>query len=120
MKTVKGNIHEALAQVAGYNKASRPVVEEKEDLQERLKPHNAKKSKYYGKEFDRKLELKKIKAFISGIQKLDKELQAFQNNGGFYGPSKILDGLADAENEAYNYQHEIEQGRWDGEIEVDS
>jgi len=53
-------------------------------------------------------------------EKLDKELQAFQNNGGFYGPSKILDGLADAENEAYNYQHEIEQGRWDGEIEVDS
>ena len=98
----------------------RLVQKEETELTERLKPHIAKKSKYYGKEFDRKLELRKIKSFISGIQKLDKELQGFQNNGGFYGPSKILNGLADAENEAYNYQWEIEQGRWDGEIEVDS
>jgi len=89
-------------------------------LDERLKPHDAKKSKYYGKQFDRNLEVKKIKNLIKGIQKLDKELQLFQNNGGFYGPSKILDGLADAENELYNYQWEVEKGKWDGEIEVDS
>jgi len=95
-------------------------LKEEIELTERLKPHIAKKSKYYNKQFDRKLELRKIKSFISGIQKLDKELQGFQNNAGFYGPSKIFDGLADAEHEAYNYQWEIEQGRWDGEIEVDS
>lgn len=114
MKTVKGNINEALKEVSLYGK------EEQIEITERLKPHDARKSKYYGKQFDRKLEVKKIKNLIKGIQKLDKELQGFQNNGGFYGPSKILDGLADAENEAYNYQWEIEQGRWDGEIEVDS
>jgi len=95
-------------------------LKEEIELTERIKPHIAKKSKYYNKQFDRKLELRKIKSFISGIQKLDKELQGFQNNAGFYGPSKIFDGLADAEHEAYNYQWEIEQGRWDGEIEVDS
>ena len=94
--------------------------EMRKEINERLKPHDARKSKYYNKQFDRKLEVKKIKSLIKGIQKLDKELQGFQNNGGFYVPSKILDGLADAENEAYNYQYEIEQGKWDGEIEVDS
>jgi len=90
------------------------------EITERLKPHDGRKSKYYGKQFDRKLEVKKINDLIKGIQKLDKELQQFQNNGGFYGPSKILDGLADAENELYNYQWEVEKGRWDGEIEIDS
>ena len=94
--------------------------EMRKEITERLKPHDARKSKYYNKQFDRKLEVKKIKSLIKGIQKLDKELQGFQNNGGFYGPSKILDGLADAENELYNYEYEISKGKWDGEIEVDS
>lgn len=116
MKDTKGSIRDALQTI---REASLKESEEIE-LTERLKPHDAKKSKYYGKQFDRNLEVKKIKNLIKGIQKLDKELQLFQNNGGFYGPSKILDGLADAENELYNYQWEVEKGKWDGEIEVDS
>ena len=55
--------------------------EMRKEINERIKPHDARKSKYYNKQFDRKLEVKKIKSLVKGIQKLDKQLQGFQNNG---------------------------------------
>jgi len=204
MKDVKGNIYEALRQVASYNKEQRPVVEnvrnvenmfglraadwrklvkkharhidafqkgrkdlpknvedelltwamdngevrskddaedfidiilnahfepegdelKEEDLEEARIPYY-KPTKFEGKEFDRKKELKALKNMQMAIHKVAKmqdDMQYTAETGGSSqrgNPHAIYQSLVNAEQAIFDYMGGIERGYYDGIIDMD-
>jgi len=94
------------------------------DLDEGLIPMY-KKTKFEGKEFDRKKEIKSCKDMIKAIHKVAKMQDSMQytaeTGGGSSGgnPNKVWENLRDAERELYNYMGGIERGHYDGVIDMD-
>ena len=94
------------------------------DLDEGLIPMY-KKTKFEGKEFDRKKETAMIKKMIQAIHKVSKMQDNMQytaeTGGGTTGgnPNKVWENLRDAERELYNYMGGIERGNYDGVIDMD-
>ena len=94
------------------------------DLDEGLIPMY-KKTKFEGKEFDRKKEIKSCKDMIKAIHKVAKMQDSMQytaetggsSTGG--NPNKVWENLRDAERELYNYMGGIERGHYDGVIDMD-
>ncbi len=96
----------------------------KEDLDEGLIPMY-KKTKFEGKEFDRKKEIKSCKDMIKAIHKVAKMQDSMQytaeTGGGLKGgnPNKVWENLRDAERALYDYMGGIERGHYDGVIDMD-
>ena len=94
------------------------------DLEEGLIPMY-KKTKFEGKEFDRKKEIKNCKGMIKEIHKVAKMQDNFQytaeTGGGLTGgnPNKVWENLRDAERALYDYMGGVERGNYDGVIDMD-
>ena len=94
------------------------------DLEEGLIPMY-KKTKFEGKEFDRKKEIKSCKDMIKAIHKVAKMQDSMQytaeTGGSSAGgnPNKVWENLRDAERALYDYMGGIERGHYDGVIDMD-
>jgi len=82
--------------------------------------NRASMTKHEGKEFDRELELQNIKNMIVSVHSLAEEHNQFQYTGeASIEPAKIYQALCDCESALYNYQIDIEHGKYDGIIDMD-
>ena len=94
------------------------------DLDEGLIPMY-KKTKFEGKEFDRKKEIKSCKDMIKAIHKVAKMQDNMQytaeTGGGTTGgnPNKVWENLRDAERALIDYMGGVERGNYDGVIDMD-
>lgn len=93
------------------------------DLDEARMP-DYKKTKFDGKEFDKKKEVKNIKNMIKALHKVAKMQDDFQytaetgyTKGG--NPNDIYKGLVESERALYTYLLGVERGQWDGIIDMD-
>ena len=86
---------------------------------------NYKPTKFEGKEFDRKKELKALKTMQSAIQKVAKmqdNMQYTAETGGSStrgNPHAIYQSLVNAEQAIFDYMGGIERGYFDGIIDMD-
>ena len=84
-----------------------------------------KPTKFEGKEFDRKKEIRSLKTMQKAIQKVAKMQDAMQytaETGGTSSsgnPNAIYQGLVDAEQAIFAYMGGIERGNFDGVIDMD-
>lgn len=84
-----------------------------------------KPTKFEGKEFDRKKEIKSLKNIQKAIHKIAKmqdDMQYTAETGGTSrtgNPNAIYQGLVDAEQAIYAYMGGIERGNFDGVIDMD-
>jgi hypothetical protein len=82
--------------------------------------NRAAMTKHEGKKFDRELELQNIKNMIVSLHKLADEHNQFQFTGEtIREPARIYEALWDCENALYNYQIDVEHGKYDGIINMD-
>ena len=94
------------------------------DLEEARIPQY-KPTKFEGKEFDRKKEIKSLKTMQKAIQKVAKMQDSMQYTAETGGTSKtgnpnaIYQGLVDAEQAIFAYMGGIERGNFDGVIDMD-
>ena len=99
-------------------------VEVNEEINEARIP-NYKPTKYEGKKFDRKKEIKSLKNMQKAIHKVAKMQDAMQYTAETGGsttrgnPHAIYQGLVDAEQAIFNYMGGIERGYFDGIIDMD-
>ena len=86
---------------------------------------NYKPTKFEGKEFDRKKEVKALKTMHSAIIKIAKmqdNMQYTAETGGtprIGNPHAIHQSLRSAEDAIFNYMGGIERGHYDGVIDMD-
>ena len=104
---------------------------EEVELEEKLEPiveariANYKPTKFEGKEFDRKKELKALKTMHSAIMKIAKmqdNMQYTAETGGtprIGNPHAIHQSLRSAEQAIFDYMGGIERGHYDGVIDMD-
>ena len=84
-----------------------------------------KPTKFEGKEFDRKKEIKSLKTMQKAIQKVAKMQDSMQYTAETGGtstsgnPNAIYQGLVDAERAIFAYMGGIERGNFDGVIDMD-
>ena len=96
----------------------------KNNLQEARIPQY-KPTKFEGKEFDRKKEIKSLKTMQKAIHKVAKMQDAMQYTAETGGtstsgnPNAIYQGLVDAEQAIFAYMGGIERGNFDGVIDMD-
>ena len=96
----------------------------KEGLQE-ARIANYKPTKFEGKEFDRKKELKSLKNMHNAIMKIAKmqdDMQYTAETGGtpkIGNPHAIHQSLRSAEQAIFDYMGGIERGHYDGIIDMD-
>ena len=55
----------------------------------------------------------------SAIEKINKDHEKFQYNNRAEGPSNIFKGLQQVERTCYDLIREIEQGKWDGKVDLE-
>ena len=84
-----------------------------------------KPTKFEGKEFDRKKEIKSLQTMQKAIHKVAKMQDAMQYTAETGGtstsgnPNAIYQGLVDAEQAIFAYMGGIERGNFDGVIDMD-
>ena len=84
-----------------------------------------KPTKFEGKEFDRKKEIKSCKGMLKEVHKVAKlqdSMQYTAETGGTSrtgNPNAIWQGLKDTEQALYDYMGGIERGNYDGVIDMD-
>ena len=94
------------------------------DLDEGLIPMY-KKTKFEGKEFDKKKEIKSLLTMQKAIHKVAKMQDSMQYTAETGGtstsgnPNAIYQGLVDAERAIFAYMGGIERGNFDGVIDMD-
>ena len=98
----------------GENKES-----EKEIVIERIDFHSKSPAELKGSEFDRKKEINGYKKILKAIEKINKDHEKFQYNNRADGPSNIFKGLQQVERTCYDMIREIEQGKWDGKVDLE-
>ncbi len=104
-----GGEGDTLAQVASS-------ISESTELNERIK--TAGKTKFAGKTFNQQTEVRNIKKVITMVNKLAKDMDKWQYPGSVLGPHKIYDALTAVENACYDHMIDVEDGKYDGDIEV--
>ena len=93
---------------------------DEEIVNERLKYHSKSPAELKGSEFDRKQEIKNIKKMLKMIEKAHDFHSKFQYNNRAAGdPAKITDGLFSAESALYDYMIDVEDGKWDGKVDLE-
>lgn len=104
----------------GWKETYTNIVQPKEEILERISYHGKSPAEKKKSEFDRKLEIRNIKKLLKGIEKLNDEHEKFQYNNKVAGdPSKIFDGLRTAESALYDYWIDVEDGKWDGIVDIE-
>ena len=101
------------------------VKEEAEEVFEAKRLPQYGKTKFDGKEFNRKKEVKNIKNMLKELHKLAKMQDDFQytaeigysSKGG--NPNDVYKHLVEAEQSLYSYMNAVERGAYDGTIEVE-
>jgi hypothetical protein len=84
-----------------------------------------KQTKFEGKEFDRKKEIKSLKNMQKALHKLAKmqdDMQYTAETGGTSkdgNPNAIYQALVECEWALFAYMGGIERGKWDGTIDMD-
>jgi hypothetical protein len=91
----------------------------KEEIIERINFHGKSPAEKKGSEFDRKLEINGYKKILKTIEKINKDHEKFQYNNRADGPSNIFKGLQQVERTCYDLIREIEQGKWDGKVDLE-
>ena len=91
----------------------------KEELIERINFHGKSPAEKKGSEFDRKSEINGYKKILKTIEKINKDHEKFQYNNRAEGPSNIFKGLQQVERTCYDMIREIEQGKWDGKVDLE-
>ena len=91
----------------------------KEELIERINFHGKSPAEKKGSEFDRKSEINGYKKILKSIEKINKDHEKFQYNNRADGPSNIFKGLQQVERTCYDMIREIEQGKWDGKVDLE-
>ena len=83
--------------------------------------HGISSAEKKGLDFDRKVEQKHIEGLLKMISKMDDiQKNKMQYNAEVYGPqSKFSDALMAAESQLLDYYYAIEDGKYDGKVEVD-
>ena len=59
------------------------------------------------------------KKILKTIEKINKDHEKFQYNNRADGPSNIFKGLQQVERTCYDLIREIEQGKWDGKVDLE-
>ena len=104
----------------GWKETYSNIVQPKEEIFERINYHGKSPAEKKKSKFDRKLEIRNIKKLLKGIEKLNDEHEKFQYNNRVAGdPAKIFDGLRTAESALYDYMIDIEDGKWDGIVDLE-
>jgi hypothetical protein len=91
----------------------------KEELIERINFHGKSPAEKKGSEFNRKQEINGYKKILKTIEKINKDHEKFQYNNRADGPSNIFKGLQQVERTCYDLIREIEQGKWDGKVDLE-
>ena len=91
-----------------------------ESVNERIDFHSKSPAELKGSEFDRKKEINGYKKILKAIEKINKDHEKFQYNNRADGPSNIFKGLQQVERTCYEMMREIEQGKWDGKVDLES
>ena len=91
----------------------------KEEIIERINFHGKSPAEKKGSEFDRKLEINGYIKILKTIEKINKDHEKFQYNNRADGPSNIFKGLQQVERTCYDLIREIEQGKWDGKVDLE-
>ena len=90
------------------------------DLDERINFHGKSPAEKKNSEFDRKSEINGYKTILKTIEKINKDHEKFQYNNRADGPSNIFKGLQQVERTCYDMIREIEQGKWDGKVDLEA
>jgi hypothetical protein len=110
MKDSKGSIRDALQAIR---------ESQSEVVLERINFHGKSPAERKGSEFNRKQEINGYKKILKAIEKINKDHEKFQYNNRADGPSKIFKGLQQVESACYDLIREIEQGKWDGTVDLE-
>ena len=110
MKDSKGSIRDALQAIR---------ESQSEVVLERINFHGKSPAERKGSEFDRKSEINGYKKILKAIEKINKDHEKFQYNNRADGPSNIFKGLQQVERTCYDLIREIEQGKWDGAVDLE-
>lgn len=110
MKDSKGSIRDALQAIR---------ESQSEVVLERINFHGKSPAERKGSEFNRKQEINGYKKILKAIEKINKDHEKFQYNNRADGPSKIFKGLQQVESACYDLIQEIEQGKWDGTVDLE-
>tara|TARA_B100000282_G_scaffold30891_1_gene19807 strand:- start:868 stop:1215 length:348 start_codon:yes stop_codon:yes gene_type:complete len=112
----------------GWKETYINIVQPKEQINEltvtfrnKRHDHGQSSAEKKGAEFDRKQEQKQIEVLLKMIGKMDAiQKNKMQYNAEVYGPpSKFSDALMAAESALLDYYYAIEDGKYDGKVEVD-
>ena len=107
-----------------FKEMKNEIVDEMHQLEEARIPMY-KPTKFEGKEFDRKKEIKSLKNMQKAIQKVAKmqdNMQYTAETGGTPtrgNPHAIYQSLVNAEQAIFDYMGGIERGYFDGVIDMD-
>ena len=89
-------------------------------LNERIDFHKKSPAEKKGSEFNRKQEINGYKKILKTVEKLNKDHEKFQyNNRAAQGPDKIFKGLQQVESACYDMIRQIDQGKWDGKVDLE-
>ena len=92
---------------------------EQEIVNERINFHSKSPAEKKGSEFNRKSEINGYKKILKAIENINKDHEKFQYNNRADGPSKIFKGLQEVESACYDMIRQIEQGKWDGKVDLE-
>lgn len=100
-------------------KALSPMFEEVNEKIDGYRSSYKSKSKYEGKEFDRKLEYKTLDKIQKALEVADKHHQNLQYPGVVDTVTRLWDHLAKASVGIIEYKRHIDDGKYDGIIDMD-
>jgi len=112
----------------GWKETYINIVQPKEEINEltvtfrnKRHDHGLSSAEKKGADFNRKQEQKQIEGLLKMISKMDAiQKNKMQYNAEVYGPpSKFSDALMAAESALLDYYYEIEDGKYDGKVEVE-
>ena len=123
---VRGGITKGLDQIQKFYKIAgsqgESVEEAKEYIEDKLKGYSSTyqgKSKYDGKEFDRKKELATLKKMNKALEVADKAHADLQYPHVVDTVTRIWEHIREAHLGIMNYEGNIKKGEYDGKIDMD-
>ena len=104
----------------GWKETYKNIVQPKEEIIERIDFHKKSPAELKGSDFDRKKEINGYRKILKEVEKLNKFHEKFQyNNRAARGPEKIFYGLQKVEQACYDMINSINDGKWDGKVDLE-